>query len=228
MVDRICSGSNCDRLARTRGMCQKHYVRFWKHGTTDDPTPHVQRACSHQDCERPSAGLGLCKMHYKREWRKKNPTRVRPTREEFFWSKVEKSARCWIWSGQTNLQGYAVIGNTQAQRFSYELLVGPIPEGMWVDHRCHNPLCVNPEHLRPVTPAQNGQNLRGAKNSSKSGVRGVSWDKEKQKWVVFVGHNYRKYNGGRYDSIEDAERAAIALRNRLHTHNDVDRGTAIR
>lgn len=227
MAKSTCSVEDCEREPRTKRMCQMHYMRFWKHGSAADPTPYVDPGCSVDGCGRPHRSLGLCDPHYKRDYRLRNPTRVRPTREEYFWSKVEKSDPCWSWSGQKNLQGYAKIGDEQAHRFSYELLVGPIPEGMQIDHMCHNPLCVKPEHLRPVTCKQNNEHRQSATRRSKSGVRGVSWDKARQKWAVHVVHERRAFNGGRYESIEEAEQAAIALRNELFTHNDIDRGKSV-
>lgn len=64
--------------------------------------------------------------------------------------------RCWEWQGATRPGGYghlSVKGRTvSAHRYVYELLVGPIPEGMELDHLCDNPYCVKPGHLEPVTP----------------------------------------------------------------------------
>lgn len=229
MAQRTCSIEDCTRESRSRGWCQTHYMRFRRHGSVEDPKAHVDPGCSVEGCHRSHAGLGMCRMHYKRVWRKRNPTpRIRPTREEYFWSKVEKSEGCWRWMGQVSLNGYGRIGNDPAYRFAYELLVAQTPPGMWIDHRCHNPLCVNPAHLRVTTPKQNGENRAAATSASRSGIRGVSWDKTRNQWLVTVGHNRRNYNGGRFTKLADAERVAIELRTRLHTHNDVDRGREIR
>jgi len=64
---------------------------------------------------------------------------------------------CWTWTGRTDRDGYGRYGHRgqMAHRIVWELLVGPIPTGLHVDHRCRNKLCVNPDHLEPVTPATN-------------------------------------------------------------------------
>jgi len=75
-----------------------------------------------------------------------------------FWSRVEKSPGCWTWTGTIDPGGYGhyKLGQSQhAHRVAYELVVGPIPEGLELDHLCRNPSCVNPAHLEPVTHAEN-------------------------------------------------------------------------
>jgi hypothetical protein len=67
---------------------------------------------------------------------------------------------CWEWTGRTSASGYGVvaIGHTEkrrAHRVMYELVVGPIPEGLQIDHLCRVRNCVNPDHLEPVTHAEN-------------------------------------------------------------------------
>ena len=83
---------------------------------------------------------------------------------------------CWPWIGKRNHKGYGVLyqspgqkpRNQKAHRVLYELLVGPIPEGMHLDHLCHGQdieclggvtcphrSCVNPAHLEPVSPKEN-------------------------------------------------------------------------
>ena len=90
--------------------------------------------------------------------------------EERFWNKVGDHSdpnACWLWIGSTHpSRGGRRYGNirvngrvVQAHRLSYELFVGPIPEGLTIDHvrtrGCTNTLCVNPKHLEPVTVREN-------------------------------------------------------------------------
>ena len=77
-------------------------------------------------------------------------------REERFWRKVKKTDLCWLWTGTKTGDGYgsfkaAPDRRMRAHRFAYELLVGPIPEGLVIDHLCRNRACVNPDHLEAVT-----------------------------------------------------------------------------
>lgn len=86
------------------------------------------------------------------------PFTSRPV-EERFWEKVDTNgpSGCWSWGGSRSSQGpgYGQIlldgHKLMAHRFSYEMLVGPIPAGMEIDHLCRNMMCVNPSHLEPVT-----------------------------------------------------------------------------
>ena len=99
-----------------------------------------------------------------------------------FWSKVDKRSddECWEWLGpRANPKSGAPSGYgriyirrkiNQAHRVSYELVNGPIPEGLVLDHLCRNPCCVNPAHLEPVSQQENV--LRGegrtARNAAKT------------------------------------------------------------
>lgn len=69
--------------------------------------------------------------------------------------KVIKTDTCWLWEGAQTHNGYGNGGGKMAHRAVYEDLVGPIPEGLTLDHLCRVRLCVNPAHLEPVTIGEN-------------------------------------------------------------------------
>ena len=149
---------------------------------------------------------------------------------ERFWPKVEQTESCWNWTAAT-ANGYgrfSYAGKLQpAHRFAYEMVHGPIPSGMMVDHICHNTLCVNPAHLRLATHKQNGEHRKDADADSKSGVRGVTWNPAFKVWQARVGHNNRVINVGSYQTLVEAEAAVKAIRNALFTHNNADRPAEI-
>ncbi len=78
---------------------------------------------------------------------------------ERFWVKVDLTGDCWEWTASKNKKGYGRFrfqGETRlAHRVAYEMIVGPIPFGLTLDHLCRNHGCVRPEHLEPVTQRVN-------------------------------------------------------------------------
>lgn len=77
-----------------------------------------------------------------------------------FWSFVRKTDTCWFWEGLRDVDGYGRIFTHGAHRISYTLIKGPIPDGMTLDHLresgvCSSKLCINPDHLEPVTGSVN-------------------------------------------------------------------------
>ena len=157
--------------------------------------------------------------------RKPTPPEVR------FWRMVDKAGECWEWTGGKNQKGYGLFKPVQpgksysVHRYSYELEVGPIPDGMQVDHRCRSRGCVRPAHLRIVTPAENSEHQAGHRGSA-SGRRGVSWSSASGKWLAKAMKAGKVYYAGFYDDIDRADEAARELRNQLMTHNDLDRRSA--
>jgi hypothetical protein len=80
---------------------------------------------------------------------------------------------CHVWIGALNSNGYGQFSrSSSAHRLRYEAEIGPIAEGMEIDHLCRNRACVNPDHLEVVTRAQNQQRGAHAK---------LTW--EKVKWI---------------------------------------------
>lgn len=82
--------------------------------------------------------------------------------QNVFWSHVIKGKKCWYWEGVKNRQGYGIFpnfnnkGEVFAHRISFMLQVGNIPETKpELDHYCHTPNCVNPDHILPTTRSGN-------------------------------------------------------------------------
>jgi len=75
-----------------------------------------------------------------------------------FWDKVKITDSCWEWQAWRR-NGYGMFScdgkDVQAHRYAYELMEDKIPDGLFIDHHCKNPKCVNPAHLEPVTNAEN-------------------------------------------------------------------------
>ena len=192
------------------------------------------KICSVQDCDRKHFGRGYCQAHYTRMIRGQDVTAPLPYRKprypknggkpaktpaERFADKVDKSAKDghWLWTGAKDHKGYGYTLNakrhrTQAHRAMWEFERGPIPEGYEIDHLCHTPSCVNPDHLRACTPAENQQNRKGANRNNGSGYRNVRWHKRDKRWIVTLDAYGKTHNGGRFESVEDANLAAIKLR----------------
>jgi hypothetical protein len=71
-----------------------------------------------------------------------------------FWERVTRVDECLIWPTRRT-DGYGTYRGGYAHRFAYEDRVGPIPDGMTLDHVCRNRSCVNPDHLEPVSMGEN-------------------------------------------------------------------------
>lgn len=149
------------------------------------PGPQPKRSCSVKDCEKTAEKLGLCAMHHRRlkmhgdvnyvtprsAYKPRPEPIIRPPSQRF-WKHVDKDGPlpiirpalgpCWLWTA-ANTKGYGAFnrGNgitVPAHHWAYEQLIGPIPQGLELDHLCEVHSCVRPSHLEPVTRREN--NLR--------------------------------------------------------------------
>lgn len=112
--------------------------------------------CAWDDCSQLSHSRGYCGRHY--NWAIRDGI-IKRRREMPYWV-VDPATGCWLWNRKIRKDGYGIKSTgkhtaIRAHRWVYEDLVGPIPEGLELDHLCNNPPCVNPDHLEPVTHEEN-------------------------------------------------------------------------
>lgn len=166
MPEGTCSVAGCERPQIARGYCKAHHARVQRNGEPGGPIPERRQlfVCSIDGCDRPHMGRGWCSMHYQR-WKRRGDPLDDSTRwggftaAERIMAKVRMGPGCWEWQGTRNELGYGLTSaegqRVRVHRFIYELLIGPIPDGLVLDHLCRNPPCCNPAHLEPVTQGEN-------------------------------------------------------------------------
>lgn len=137
----------------------------------------MRNTCTVAECGRDVEGHGLCRSHYAR-WKRTGvvpTTPVRPSTDaERFWLKVDKSDGCWLWTGATASEGRYGAATLDkrvqpAHRVAWQLVNGPIPDGLDLDHLCRRTLCVRPDHLEPVDHRTNV--LRGTSHQARNAVK---------------------------------------------------------
>lgn len=121
-----CAVPDCCDSAKAKGLCNRHYLRVRVHGSIDLP-PKV-------------------------------------TDMEWFEGHVDPCGpilgtdlgRCWLWTAGKQSGGYGKFrGKWLSHTVVYELLIGPVGDGLCLDHLCRNRICCNPLHLEPVTTREN-------------------------------------------------------------------------
>ena len=131
---------------------------------------------------------------------------------DLFWTKVEKTDSCWIWTGSRKPKGYGHLRHANkdynAHRLSYELANGPIPALMEVMHTCDVPYCVNPAHLKLGSHAENMADCRDKRRHS-YGERNHH-AKLTEDDVRAIRRDYRRTSPRRTNASELAERYGVA------------------
>lgn len=110
-----------------------------------------------------------------------------------FWEKVDAEGDCWVWMAAIHPSGYGLFRSKsqgRAHRWAWEYLVGPIPQGMTIDHRCLVKRCVNVAHLEVVSVSENSRRAHTSRT-------------RREKSHCPRGHEYTEENtyrnqGGRY------------------------------
>ena len=176
------------------------------------------KTCSIEDCDNGGKIVrGWCRMHHERWRRHGDPLgggdRYATSAEAF---EARTEPLCWsdciVWTGGT-IGGYGrlrVNGRmVYAHRYAWERERGPIPDGMVIDHVCHERSCVNVDHLRLATPQENQQNRSGA-TPGRGLPRGVY--PHRRGYSARVGHNGQSHYLGSFGTVEEASAAAQTKR----------------
>ena len=178
------------------------------------------RTCSITDCGRKHHARGLCGKHHGR-WKAHGDPQVGASRfatpEEAFLARTEPLvwSSCVVWTGHTDSSGYGrlrVNGRVvRAHRYAWECENGPIPDGMFIDHRCYERSCVNVDHLRLATHQQNSANRSGAHGDRKHDLpRGVYRHGRGYRVQITVGGV--RHHLGTFSTPEEASAAAQTKR----------------
>ena len=130
-----------------------------------------------------------------------NTTFARQTVSDRFWSKVNKTTSCWIWTGSKQLHrkydaGYGYFSTAAkvvyAHRYSWELHFKSIPKGICVLHKCDNTLCVNPSHLFLGTHLDNSKDKYAKKREARGETHGLAKLTEADVLRIRAAHAARK------------------------------------
>lgn len=176
--------------------------------------------CSVVGCTRSMVARGWCHAHWRRWRRYGSPTALAPKREptpiaERVWPNVEFTDGCWLWNGHRDSHGYGQIGVTGGRtktllvhRWTYEYVIGAIPDGLELDHLCRTPSCVNPWHLEPVTHVENLRRTRRDVCSRGHPFSEEGGSRTRRVCRICATRRNREYRSRRNETTVDEMRAA--------------------
>lgn len=158
-----CSVDGCDKAHYAKGLCSKHYQRVKATGEIN--LTEFPKTCSVIRCGGEVHGKGLCVKHYTRLIRHGTiETKIVVGNDELRLlenSHIDENG-CRVWDKfKKNGYGVTLLNGKleQAHRASWMVFVGSIPDGMQLNHNCHNKACINIEHLYVGTQKENVKDM---------------------------------------------------------------------
>ena len=176
------------------------------------------KTCTIDGCEKPRKAREFCSMHWQR-WREHGDPLGAAYQgpEAAFLAKTEPlvgDPGCTIWTAATDRYGYGRMWidgrHVGAHRYAWERVHVPIPDGMMIDHVCWEPSCVNVEHLRLATHAENSRYLSGVRKNGRGLPRGVY--RSGRGYRARVKHDGTQHWLGTFGTVEEASQAAETKR----------------
>ena len=238
---RKCSVEGCEGKHRSLGYCERHYRKLLRDGTPDGIAPRMRQpeVCTTDGCDRPPIAKGLCAAHRQQAARGVEPGSLRVigapnmivTGLDHAWvvltgrqgTEVARAAidfgdiervRAHRWRVSSGVRTRYVLSHSAGALHRFLL---DAPSDMEVDHIDRDGLNNRRVNLRLVTRAENAQNMGEGGRAGRELPRNVY--ARGAKFLVQVTVHGRAYAGGTFGTLEDAERAAHALRDVTFTHH---------
>ncbi len=157
------------------------------------------KKCKFDGCKGRVVGRGYCPGHYDQlkngkpliklyQKHRKSGTPPRIICDEVYCPNHDLFGPCHVYRGGKDSNGYGLVRadnkNTRAHQYVWVKEIGPIPEGLVIDHQCRNRGCCNTDHLRAVTHQVN----------MTENIVGASWQLGKAKTHCLRGHCYNEEN----------------------------------
>ena len=213
---KICSIEGCDKKVVALGYCERHYRRFRKYGNALEPLK-MQKYTEDSVCSVGGAEcsgrliLGMCSKHYQRLVKYDDANYVQTivgddeARWNSKWTRTNKviieGVGCSEFTGWLDKDGYGLIWiegtKKKTHRHAYERAYGPVPEGMQVQHKCHNPPCGEPVHLKVGYAKENYADMVEAGRQKRpvgerNGMAKLTWAKVDKIRLLWSSGKYTK------------------------------------